>query len=161
MKRGNELIGNLKSLSNQQFPQEDEFALKLGKRAVLTKLENEIDRITNDLTDSQTMAFQRELMPDVYEKRIARMGKFVFYPKSKAVFNLTSFGVVTYEMIFPFEDTALQAGKDCVSTADLPEFFVTERNNFLSTVNTTTEASTPVYPEHTHDPTEQPHEKMA
>ena len=126
MKRGADLIKHLASLQAEQLPQTDEHDLKLGKVAVLAKLESEIDRLSKEVTDSQTMAFHSELMPDVYKKRIVRMSKFVFHNKSKIVFDLNSEGVVNFNVIFPFQDTALQAGKDCVSKASLPEFFATQ-----------------------------------
>ena len=123
MKNGIDLIRHLASLYTEQLPQTDERALKLGKSTMFQMFQSEIDRMAKEMTDSQTMAFHFDLINEAYRKPIVRMGKFVFHKKSKVIFDLSSYGVVNFEIIFPFEDTELQAGKDCVSTADLPQFF--------------------------------------
>ena len=123
MLKGIELIRHLASLYAEQLPQTDAHGLRLGKIKMFGKFESEIERIAQDANESQTAAFQFDLITDVYKKQIVRMGKFVFHKKSKIVFDLRSTGTVNFEIVIPFEDTELKAGKDCVSTADLPEFF--------------------------------------
>lgn len=127
MKRGFELIRHLASLYVGEFPQTDEQALNLGKGPAFKRLESEMAQMADNLTDSQTMAFQYDLFHEVYKKRIIQMDKFVFHKKSKLIYDLSSHGVVNYDIIFPFEDTKLRAGKKCVSLADLPEFFASRK----------------------------------
>lgn len=137
MRKAIELIRQLASLHDQQLPQTDELGLNLGKTALFRKFRRELDRITKEVGDSQSMAFQFDLLKDVYKKRIVRVGKFVFNKKSKIVFDMDSSGSITFELIFPFEDTELPFGNvtseyfdvasNCVSLADLPEFFSAQR----------------------------------
>lgn len=123
MKNGGGLIVHLASLYNEQLPQTNFRNLSLGKDNVFRLFKSEIDRIAKKLTNSQKMAFRFDQINEVYKKPIVRVGKFVFHQKSKVVFDSSSFGTLHFEIIFPFEDTELQARKDCVSTADLPRFF--------------------------------------
>lgn len=122
MRSTTELIGNLASLQAERLPQTDNH-LRLGKNEVFRMFSRELDRIADNLTDSQAMAFKFDLINDVYKKRIARMGKFVFHPKSKVIFDLSSNGTVNFEYVLPFEDTEMNTFENCVSLADLPDFF--------------------------------------
>lgn len=117
-----QLIGHLVSLHDEQLPQTG-FNLRLSKKAIFRMFSEELEQIAGNLTDSQAMAFKFDLIDDVYKKRIARIGKFVFHPKSKVVFDLSSTGTLHFEYVLPFEDTEIKTFENCVSLADLPDFF--------------------------------------
>lgn len=125
MKNCIELIRHLASLRDERLPQVDERSLNVGMRAMFQKLEIELDRIATEMTDSQTMAFQFDLIGDVYQKRIVQMREFVFHKKSKVVFDMNSSGTISFDIILPFKDTEQKDVRwpFCVSYFQLPDFF--------------------------------------
>lgn len=143
IKNFNELLQHLASLHNGQLPQTDDQSLRLGKGAVFRMFRRELDRIANNLTDSQATAFQFDLITDVYEKDIVEMGKFVFNAKSKVVFDPSSSGSVIFEVILPFEDKDLKDVRwpNCVFYFDLPHFFHPNLHAAKSSQSTTTPVS--------------------
>ena len=117
MEEFTELIRDLASLQADHLPERSELS------EMFKKFKGEMARMSNNLTKSQTIAFQHELISDLYRKPIVKMGKFVFHRKSELFYDLRSNGTVNFEIIFPFEDSNLQAEKDCVSLDSLPKFY--------------------------------------
>ena len=108
-----------------RFPNSDSEFFKYS--VWYSEVKKDIRRMREYVGNQQTMAFVKEFKVDVFRKPIVTRRQYKFIPRSKVIYDFSSYLIQRFDVFYPFNDNRFDASKPCLKAIELPLFFRDEK----------------------------------
>ena len=116
------LINYLLPFQANQLQPNDMNGLQPNKYAQMEALREIVRDL--DVNANQTMVFENDFIEEIYKQPIVSRPRFTFNRASKVLYDVASYGTLKYQIVLPFHDKLYDHSRPCVSSFNLPRFFL-------------------------------------
>lgn len=121
------LINYMLPFQKNQFQPYDMYGLMPNKQAQMETLRQLLRDL--DVEGQQTLAFEGDLVEEIYHQPIVGRPKFTFNRASQKIYDVESYVTMKYQIVLPFANKLYNYSEPCVPAEKLPKFFSSKRHS--------------------------------